>query len=658
QTTEFDPDQAILFRMAYDAVHYGLLPVTSNIASIGISHPPGVIYLYMIPALFSANPLGGALLVSAFSTISVLLTYFFCRRYFGRANGLIAALLFATAVTPLNYSRFIWQPNLMSPFVVLYLFVLFRGVHDRRPGWLMLALPLLGLLYQAHPTGGLLAILLVVALVLAPGTVRWYDWGVALIILSIIFLPYIFYLVTTHFADLQTLLILSRRPAHIDRQAFTIYWNFISPFGDKPPYPGSILSFLAAGLSWLKFISLALVVAGALLVGKTILGDYRPARTETGDERSGKLASLLQTWRSFRADPVRCSMALLLIWQVIPLLALSRHQVNLHAQYLFIFLPGPFILSALFLTWLAGWVRLHVLWPGRRILATGIPVFVTLLIIAQLAGGTALVLDQSYGNYTDNAFRPYHNSLASIQQALARTEQVAEQQHVQRIYITSDSATDESLRFLVSQMRHPVALFDTPNCFVLPAPSAGPAVVLTNPYNPLTDKILQRFTTAKLVTTLPRLGGAPYKLYIVSANPLPSTSQVVFPQQLSLTDPHGETLIASGNTWLVSRWLMQHTAQQAFRTSYSYSLTASSGEKHLSNTCHMNTMQAGDQLLMAWSLPQSPLPSTTLNIQGSYGVTTPSFFTKGPLRFDTYHYQTHTQPLISTTKDITLSTGG
>src|SRR5579863_3132546 len=46
-TTELDQDQAMLYRMAYDAVHHMLLPTTSNAASIGIANPPGVIYLFM-----------------------------------------------------------------------------------------------------------------------------------------------------------------------------------------------------------------------------------------------------------------------------------------------------------------------------------------------------------------------------------------------------------------------------------------------------------------------------------------------------------------------------------------------------------------------------------------------------------------------------------
>src|SRR5437868_4065790 len=60
-TTEFDVDQAMLFRLAQDAVHRGLLPTTSNAASIGIANPPGVIFLFMPLALIGDNPVLGAI---------------------------------------------------------------------------------------------------------------------------------------------------------------------------------------------------------------------------------------------------------------------------------------------------------------------------------------------------------------------------------------------------------------------------------------------------------------------------------------------------------------------------------------------------------------------------------------------------------------------
>src|SRR6266581_2806531 len=93
-TSEFDGDQALVFRMAHDAIYHGLLPATSNIASIRIVNPPAVIYLLMLPAAFSANPLWCAIYVALFNTAAVLLTYVFTRRYFGRFAAIVATLLY------------------------------------------------------------------------------------------------------------------------------------------------------------------------------------------------------------------------------------------------------------------------------------------------------------------------------------------------------------------------------------------------------------------------------------------------------------------------------------------------------------------------------------------------------------------------------------
>ena len=109
-------------------------------------NPPAVIYLLMIPAAISSNPLWGAIFVGLLNVIAVLLTYIFVRRYYGRIASIIASLLYATASGPLHYSRFIWQQNMIAPFVVLFIFALFWGVVDRRKGWLFPALVLLGIL--------------------------------------------------------------------------------------------------------------------------------------------------------------------------------------------------------------------------------------------------------------------------------------------------------------------------------------------------------------------------------------------------------------------------------------------------------------------------------------------------------------------------------
>ena len=98
------------------------------------------VYFLMIPALFSPDPLWATVMTALFNVAAVLLTYIFTRRYFGRLAATIAALLYATAQTTIVFSRFIWQPNLIAPFTVLFMFALFWGTVERRKGWLFPAM--------------------------------------------------------------------------------------------------------------------------------------------------------------------------------------------------------------------------------------------------------------------------------------------------------------------------------------------------------------------------------------------------------------------------------------------------------------------------------------------------------------------------------------
>jgi 4-amino-4-deoxy-L-arabinose transferase-like glycosyltransferase len=238
---EFDEDQAMVFRMAHDAINHGLLPATSNIASIRIANPPAVIYLFMLPAAFSANPLWCAIYVALFNMIAVLLTYIFVRRYYGRLAAIIASLLYATAAVPIEYSRFIWQLNLVAPIVVLFMFTLFIGVVERRKGWLFPALLLLGILFQLHETSSLLIAPFLVALALAPGTLRWRDLILGIASLLLIFFTYLLWEFSTQFADLNIVLQVAKLHAHFDSQAFTYYEFFLSPYDRVPTNMHSLL---------------------------------------------------------------------------------------------------------------------------------------------------------------------------------------------------------------------------------------------------------------------------------------------------------------------------------------------------------------------------------------------------------------------------------
>src|SRR5947209_577326 len=279
-TTAFSSDQSMLFRMAYDALHHGLIPATSNGSSIYTLHPPLTVYFLMLPALLSADPVWAAAMTALFNVVAVLLTYLFTRRYYGRFAATIAAALYATAQTTIIFSRFIWQPTLLAPFTILFLFALFRGVVERRKGWLFPALFLLGIMYQLHELTLLLTLPLLVALLLAPRTIRLRDLVLAFIFLLLIFAPYLVWEVNTKFADLHTALGLARAHVQLDTKALTFYQRFLNAYYYDERFLGSSYYDPTGSASSLVFKLLPIltlsrqILVFLLLGGLTIAGAF------------------------------------------------------------------------------------------------------------------------------------------------------------------------------------------------------------------------------------------------------------------------------------------------------------------------------------------------------------------------------------------------
>ncbi len=651
-TTEFDEDQAMLFRLAYDAIHHGLLPVTSNRSSIGLANPPGAIYLLMLPAALGSNPMWGTVLVGALSVIAVVLTYIFTRRYFGRTAALVAALLYAVTFRPLIYERFIWQPNMMAPFVVLFIFLLFLGVVESRKGWLFPALLLLGLLYQFHAITLLLLAPLAVALVFAYRTLRWRDLIFSAIGLLIIFSPFLLWEFMHRFIDLLSLLPASGGHAVIDDQALRFYRSFLVPYTTPPTYPGSIQRAFAPIVDSLHLyvVMFLLVLGGAFVAAGLILWPDRhmPRSAQhnmdgaRGQSSSGSF-SLRAWWSDFFASGYRRGLLLLLVWQIVPLLALSRHSLDLHAQYFLVLLPGPFILIGLFVGKLAEWSRrfqqsiLALQW-ARYALYCGL----TAIVLAQFLGSFGGVLDQVEGKYDDRSFQPYpyHNDLSSLQHALAEADQLAAKRRLSRVYITSDAATQTALSFLTEQMHTPATLFDAGKCLVLPGLQTGPAALLVGPYDSLTNALLAHFARATLIAQPARLGGAPFKLYLVdpAASIASATTQTQFGNDLQLLGVQSLPLAVNNASWLVTRWQLLRSASPAQRTTYNYtfSMLPAASATTMQATCSLSSMQPGDLLLAAFALPQGNPPPATVTLSVQSFTTMPDNPTIGPLHLETY----------------------
>ncbi|MFL5653709.1 MAG: ArnT family glycosyltransferase [Ktedonobacteraceae bacterium] len=656
-TTEFNTDQALIFSMARDAIRYGLLPMTSNASSISVSHPPATIYFYMIPAALSANPMGGAVMVGIFTVAAALLTYLFTRRYYGRLAGMVAGLLYASAASTFYYGRLIWQPTLLPLFVTLFMFALFWGVVERRKGWLAPSVMLLGLLYQMHESSALLVVPLLIAVVLAAKTIRWRDVALSALFLFIIYAPYLFWEIQTSFADVHALLSpaqvhLSNNHAIFSSQAISFYRLFLSPYGQQPALPSSVINKVIPWISRLRSIMLLLVLCGAATALLLLLQPQAHSGIRSvEDEQPSRRGAIRTWWADFRTTPAAGGLLLLLIWQIVPLIVLSRPSIILQAHYLIFLMPGPYILVGLFIAKVVTLLRQYR--PQWSLLRYGVYAFVVLVILGQLAGSIASVIDITSGNFDDRTFYThYRNDLGSLQRALSEADSLAQQRHLNRIYITTDASTALALRYLSEQMHTPTMLFDATNCLVLPNPGDRPAVLLVGPYDTLTNALLSQFATATLVDQPVRPGGAPFRLYIVAPTSVQSSSTTgTFGNDLQLLHAQSWVLSSDNSSWLVTRWNLLRSAQPSMRTVYNYTVTAQlrgTGATGQPALCSFTSMHGGDQLLVAFSLPKGrPLPaSVTVGVQSF--TTTPYNPTYGPLHFETY--------IDNNTPSITLHT--
>lgn len=661
-TTPIATDQSALLLLAYNAVHHSLIPVSSNNASIFILHPPLAVYFLMLPMLFSPNPLWAAVMTALFNIIAVLITYIFTRRYFGRLAASVASLLFAIAATAIVFSRFIWQPTLLAPFVMLFLFALFWGVVDRRKGWLFPALLLLGICYQLHEITIILAVPLLLTLLLVPQTVRLRDIVLGGISLMLIFAPYLVWEFSSKFADIHTALNLTHAHAQMDTKALAYYQRFLNAYYYDDRFVGSTYYDPIGSAASLVFKILPILVLTRhvllllLLVSLTTVGILviQPQHsggqntTENGiTKKSGirLFAYLFNWWKDLRTDPFRCGLVILLAWQVVPLVVLSRHTATMHLHYLLMLLPGPFILIGFFISRLLSWLQQLKSTRILQGLRYSMYTLTSFVFIIQLVGSTASLIDSMHG--INNHIFGY-NDLDSLQSALHEADQVAQQHHLNRVYITISTSgydsTSTSLPFLAQQMHTPSTLFDAASCLVLPTPSEGPAVLLVKSSNSMAVTLLSRFATTTLIDRPPLLGTSPFQLYIVTPRLQPSSTNSGFIDHLRPAIQAQQVTI-DNSSFLLTSWIMLNNEQPDSFNSYTYILRAKPDlpdTLDIRNGCLLTSIHAGDQLVIAFRLPKASPTIPSFEVTSQFLTVAPNTITMGPLNFEAYNMQGRT----------------
>ncbi|GCF08627.1 ArnT family glycosyltransferase [Dictyobacter arantiisoli] len=650
-TTEFDADQANIFAMAYNAVSHGHLVATSNIASIGIINPPAIIYALMIPAAFSANPIGGAILTALLAIAAILLTYIMTRRYYGRLAGTLTALLYTFASVPIFYARFMWNQNMLLFFVPLLFWFLYRGVVARRSNWLFPSVILLALLLQFHASSIVLAASIIVAWLLAPRkTWHWYDIVLSLVGILVLYSSYILWLFHSHFQDIHILLSTSSHKVLIDAQALFFYLQLLGPFSSPPAYnPHAILYPYWSAFTWIEPVMTLLLVGGILLMMFRII--WSPVAIRTQHTRRTVVGSLLRWWSELRASPERCGYCILLSWQIIPLLYLTRHNIVLHEHYFIMFMPGPFMLVGIFVAKIVDWTRRQGRISGKAVLRWGVLALSLVLILAQGVTGWGYVFDLTHGNF-DDAYNvgSYYNDLATLQQTLTQAEQLAQQHHFNHIYVSADLATFDMYQYLVGHTKISTSVF-ADSCMVLPGVESGGAILLATPHNHWTT-LAVHLDQATQLATLPHPGGPSFSFYAL--HPLVATQNASDNYNQEVKFMGVQSLPNGSQSTAVTRWQMLRSAQPGYHTVYNYVFKRSTQGTNTAlarRQCSFDSLRAGDQILA----PLGNITGMASILQVSNYTTLPVTMNRTilgmfPLQIDTYKQYDTVNNVLKDTK--------
>ena len=131
---EFLGDQGRDVTIIKDFLQHGNLFFIGPQTSIGNMYLGPWFYYLIAPSLFLSNynPIGPAIFIALLNIATVFLIYFVGKHWFSRQVGLISAFLFAISPVVIKYSNFIWNPNIMPFFSLLFIYFFFESFQSKK----------------------------------------------------------------------------------------------------------------------------------------------------------------------------------------------------------------------------------------------------------------------------------------------------------------------------------------------------------------------------------------------------------------------------------------------------------------------------------------------------------------------------------------------
>lgn len=131
---EFLGDQSRDVLIIRDFLKNGNLFFIGPQTSIGNMYLGPLFYYLIAPALLLSNfnPIGPAIFIALINIATILLVYLIGKKWFSKSAGLASAFLFAISPVAIKYSNFIWNPNIMAFFSLLFVYFFFEGFRTKK----------------------------------------------------------------------------------------------------------------------------------------------------------------------------------------------------------------------------------------------------------------------------------------------------------------------------------------------------------------------------------------------------------------------------------------------------------------------------------------------------------------------------------------------
>ncbi len=127
---EFLGDQGRDVYIIRDFLKNGNLFFIGPQTSIGNMYLGPWFYYLIAPSLLISrfNPIGPAIFIALINIATVILIYFISKKWFNESTGLISAFLYSISPVVIKYSSFIWNPNIMPFFALLFFYFFFEAI--------------------------------------------------------------------------------------------------------------------------------------------------------------------------------------------------------------------------------------------------------------------------------------------------------------------------------------------------------------------------------------------------------------------------------------------------------------------------------------------------------------------------------------------------